>query len=557
MLNHLHIRNYAIVEALELELADGFTCISGETGAGKSILVGALGLLCGDRADSASVRTGADRAELSAHFELAEHSAARQWLQAAELDQEGDCLLRRVIGANGRSRAWINGSPVTLQQLGELGEKLVEIHGQNEHIRLVRQDEQLRLLDAAGDHSAELASTRAAWEAWRTLNQEHLALLEERPLAPGERDLLQFQLEELERDALPARDFEQLEAEHRILARGGELLESLEGVLGLLYDDDAGAARRLHRASERLDRHAALDRGIAEAAALLREAAINCDEARHGVESALSQLDLSPERLAELERRLSLQHDLARKHRVSPDALLEVREALSERLQRAATQEQRLARIDRELAAALETYRSRAEALHHVRAQRAKALSSDVTALMQDLGMQGGVFDIEVRLDIDAAPSSLGADRVELLVSANPGTPPGPLRKVASGGELSRISLALKVASRAPSAATTQVFDEVDAGIGGDTANAVGALLRSLSASGQALCVTHLAQVAAFADQQVRVLKSAGGDATCIEATQLVEQERVDEVARMLSGRLSSQSRAHAEELLASSARKH
>jgi len=556
MLNFLQIRDFAIVEALDLDLSGGFTCITGETGAGKSILVGALGLLCGERADTGAIRPGCERAELSAEFELATGSAALAWLQQAELDDGRGCLLRRVISATGRSRAWINGALVTLAQLAELGELLIEIHGQNEHIRLVRRDEQLRLLDAGGAHDDALSRVVAAFEAWRALDLERRNLLEEQPLDAAERDLLQYQLDELERDLIAAAEFLALEAEHRMLAQGSEVLDSLERAAALLYDDEGGASRALHRAADRLARHAELDRGLAEAVGLLREAAINCDEASAGIESARSRLDLSPERLETLERQLALQHDLARKHRVEPDALDAVRDQLAARLERAATLEQRLQRIDAQLGAALDEYRAAAAALHEQRRERAATLSAEVTALMQELGMEGGRFEIEVRADAGAAPSARGTDQVELLVSANPGIPPGPLRKVASGGELSRISLALKVAARAESA-TTQVFDEVDAGIGGDTANAVGALLRSLAASGQALCVTHLAQVAVFADRQLRVVKVAADGSTRIEVGKLDGEERVDEVARMLSGRLSAQSRAHAAELLAASSRPH
>lgn len=556
MLRFLQIRDFAIVDALDLDLADGFTCITGETGAGKSILVGALGLLCGERADSSSIRSGADRAELSAEFALPPDHLARAWLCAAELDDSGCCLLRRVIARNGRSRAWINGTVVTLQQLAELGELLVEIHGQNEHIRLVRSDEQFRLLDGSSDHDAELQRLDDCFLGWQALSDERQALMDEQPLDAGERNLLQYQVEELQNEMLPAGQFTELEAEHRMLARGGEILETLEAARHTLEADPAGASPSLHRAAERLERHASLDRDIEAAAGLLREAVINCDEALNSIQAALARLDLSPERIGQLERELGRQHDLARKHRVEPEQLQEVLDRLQARLQRAGSLEQRLDEIDRELSASLRRYREAAAALHQRRAERASNLSSGVTALMQELGMAGGRFEFEVRHDPDQVPSARGSDRLDLRVSANAGIPPGPLRKVASGGELSRISLAIKVASRT-GGAVTQVFDEVDAGIGGDTANAVGALLRSLAAGRQALCVTHLAQVAVFADQQVQVLKTTDDETTRVRTNLLAESERVDEIARMLGGRLSAQSRAHASELLATASTQH
>jgi len=556
MLRFLQIRDFAIVDALDLDVAPGFTCITGETGAGKSILVGALGLLCGERADSSNIRSGADRTELSAEFTLLPDHPAHAWLCAAELDDGENCLLRRVIAGNGRSRAWINGTVVTLQQLAELGELLVELHGQNEHIRLVRSDEQYRLLDGGGGYEDELLKLRACFETWQALNEEQLALLGESPLDAGERDLLQYQVDELQREMLPADQFAELEAEHRVLSRGSEILETLESARHALEAESSGAAASLHRAAERLERHAALDRDIEAAAGLLREAVINCDEALNSIQSALSRLDLSPERIGQLERQLGAQHDLARKHRVEPEQLQQVLDRLQARLQRADSLEQRLGEIERELSVALRRYRDAAAALHQRRAERAEELSSGVTALMQELGMAGGRFAFEVRHDPGQAPSVRGSDRLELRVSANTGIPLGPLRKVASGGELSRISLAIKVAARA-GGAITQIFDEVDAGIGGDTAHAVGALLRGLAAGGQALCVTHLAQVAVFADQQVQVLKTSEDEITRVRTNLLAESERVDEIARMLGGRLSAQSRAHASELLATASTQH
>jgi DNA repair protein RecN (Recombination protein N) len=545
MLRFLQIRNYAIVDCLDLEVSGGFTCITGETGAGKSILVGALGLLCGERADTSAIRGEADKAELSAEFTLAAGDPALEWLRSAELDDGQTCLLRRVVAANGRSRAWINGTVVTLQQLSELGDLLVEIHGQNEHIRLIRRDEQLRLLDGSGSYDRELKDMRDCFRAWQSLDAERSSLLGEKPLDAGDLDML------------PPGEFADLEAEHRMLARGSDIVEALESALQTLDADPAGANRALNRAADRLDRHAALDRDIAAAAGLLREAVINCDEALLSVQAALSRLDLSPERLNRLERQLNVQHDLARKHRVEPEQLPEVLEQLRSRLERAGSQEQRLQEIDRELAAALLAYRATAQAVHERRASRAGQLAASVTDLMQELGMAGGCFEFDVQHDAGQLPSLRGSDRLELRVSANPGMAPGPLRKVASGGELSRISLAIKVASRVGSGAVSQVFDEVDAGIGGDTANAVGALLRSLAVGGQALCVTHLAQVAVFADQQIQVLKTTDQQETRVCTSVLREADRVDEIARMLGGRLSAQSRAHASELLATAATQH
>jgi len=557
MLNFLQIRNYAIVDSLDLEFADGFTCVTGETGAGKSILVDALGLLCGKRADTSAIRDGATRAELNAGFELQKDSAAMLWLQDSELDDGNTCLLRRVISEGGRSRAWINGTTVTLQQLSTLGARLVEIHGQNEHILLVQNSEQFRLLDGSGDYVAELEKVILRYEDWSALERHKQSLLDETPLDAGDLDLIRYQIRELESSMIPADEFNRIEAEHKIMARGGEVLETLEYAAGALESDDAGASPVIHRVAEQLDAHAPLDPDIASAVELLRSAAINCDEAHSNIQAARVRLDLSPERLAEIETQLSTQHDLARKHRVQPEDLQQVLEELKARFDRAGSLEQRLAHVQEQLDAALDQYRTAAQKLHAQRKKRAQELADSVTALMQQLGMEGGIFEFNVIPDTTATPTQRGTDQLELRVSANPGIAPGLLRKVASGGELSRISLAIKVAAKSGAAAPTQIFDEVDAGIGGDTANAVGALLKSLSASGQALCVTHLAQVAAFADHQFRVLKNAGESDTKIQTSLLADDERVDEIARMLGGRLSEQSRAHASELLTTASTRH
>ena len=557
MLRFLQIRNFAIVESLDLDFQSGFTAITGETGAGKSIMVGALSLLKGARADTTAIQAGADKAELSAEFELDDSSRASDWLRNADLRDDDSCLLRRLISRNGRSRAWINGTPVTLSQLEELGNLLIEIHGQNEHIRLVNREEQYRLLDGGGLHIRQQQDVGLAFESWQQLANEKEALLAESPLTSGESDLLLFQADELESNLVPADEFLRLEKEHRLLSQGSEILAALDFAGTEIDGAESNIVQRLTAVLSSITPHGELDPDISEAITLLNEAQINCQEASTAIGKAHSRMDVSPARLAEMERTLELQHDLARKHRVNPEQLAEVLVTLRDRLDRAANTDQRLVEIDEALKRALQHYRDAAQQLHTARASRAAQLAEAVTGFLQQLGMEGGRFEFLVREQAEASPHVNGTDELELKVSANPGTPPGPLRKVASGGELSRISLAIKVASKAHEPAHTQVFDEVDAGIGGDTANAVGALLRSLSVDGQALCVTHLAQVAVCADQQVQVLKSAEVDATRVSTMLLNESERIDEVARMLGGRLSDQSRAHASELLSSAKTRH
>lgn len=557
MLNLLQIRNFTIIESLDLELGAGFTAITGETGAGKSILVDALGLLLGGRADSSTIRSGCDKAELTAEFEPSPESDALDWLRQAELDDGNACLLRRVIGENGRSRAWINGTAVTLTQMQELGERLVELHGQNEHMRLALVAEQFRLLDADTQCAIELEQVAACHAGWRAVQVALADIDRESPLAAGELDMLHYQIDELEAVALTPDAYDELENEHLLLSRGSDVVGTLDAALEILEADQSGVGALIQQLLERLGTHAGLDRDITNASKLLEEAAILCEESRTSLQTALSRIDLSPERLAELERNMSRMHDLARKHRVEPGRLGEVLQQLHQRNDHAASQQQRQQALLSQQAAILRDYRSAAQRLHSAREIRAAFLSQAVTELLQALGMEGGVFELRLEYDPAAPPSRRGDDRPELLVSANPGVPPGPLRKVASGGELSRISLAVKVASSSGQFAPTQVFDEVDAGIGGETANAVGRLLQSLARDGQALCVTHLAQVAVCADQQFQVRKNAADQMTRVETSLLGERERVDEIARMLGGRLSDQSRAHASELLSNAQSRH
>lgn len=569
MLSLLQIRNFAIIDDLEIELESGFTAITGETGAGKSILVDALGLLLGSRADSTAIRAGCDKAELSAEFHLTDNSRALQWLREAALDATSDsalnanlgdgqtCLLRRVMTSNGRSRAWINGTAVTVAQVQELGELLVEIHGQNEHMRLTRASETFALLDGKGDYHAELAALDRAFHDWQQTQEQLTDLANESPLSAAELDLLRYQAQELEASVIPAETYAQLEQEHDLLSRGSDVVERLQSSLDVLQSESNASGPVLQSLADRLRKEAAQDKDIANAHKALIEASINCEEARQSLESALSRIDLSADRLAKLEEQMSRLHALARKHLSDPPHLGEVLQKLLSRIERASGLATQRKRLQQQLTEHAAFYRQAAKALHKARKKSAALVSQAVSDLMQVLGMEGGVFEIQVTLQPDREPSRRGDDKLEMLVSANPGMPVGPLRKLASGGELSRISLAIKVAGSAGDPAATQVFDEVDAGIGGDTANAVGRLLQAVAAQGQALCVTHLAQVAVCADQQIRVLKSAADQMTRVETALLDKQQRVDEIARMLGGKLTEQSRAHASELLTSALTQH
>jgi DNA repair protein RecN (Recombination protein N) len=560
MLTHLQIRNFAIVPTLSLDIRDGFTAITGETGAGKSILVDALGLLLGERSDASWVRAGAERAELTAEFSVAGNEAARAWLQDADLSAGNDCLLRRTINAAGGSRAYINGSAVTLAQIQALGDLLVEIHGQNEHLKLNRKSEQFRLLDNSGDYAGELGRVKRSYADWHEVDAA-IRNLENDTLVPAaELELLEFQLHELQQLDLDADAINRLQTEHDRLAAGGDLLQTLGRAIEILEPesalDAAGVNSQLHGTLDELQGFAPLDGNIADACQMLREAAVNCAEALSALRTAHGRLELDPDRLEALAATLGRLHDLARKHRVPMDGLLKVRDMIAARIERAGTSVQHRQALEAKLESMLAEYRTAAGALHHCRSRHAAAVSKRVAELMAELGMAGGSFELAVTHRPQAAPSPRGDDDVEIRLSANPGIPAGPLNKIASGGELSRISLAIKVATATTGDAITQIFDEVDAGIGGDTAIAVGRLIKRLSTRrgaghGQALCVTHLAQVAVCAKHQLLVRKTARDDGVIVETRLLNAADRVDEIARMLSGTISAQSRAHAAELLA------
>ena len=551
MLSHLTLRDFAVVSAAELALAPRLTVVSGETGAGKSLLVDALLCLTGTRADAGMVRHGAERAELSAEFSLDDCPAARSWLAENELDEEGGCQLRRVIRADGGSRAWINGRPATLAQLEELGAMLVEIHGQHEHQALLERAHQLELLDAYGQHEATLVELRKQAKRWSEAGR---ALAE---LAKGgdvsERvAYLQHQHDELAREQLDADAIESLLGGHRRQSNAATLSAAYANALTRLSGEDGRPlARSLGSLHSELSKHLESEPRLEEVTALLDSARIQADEAASLVERLADELDTDPAQLQELEARLSRLHELARKHRLPMPELATRRDALAEELESLRGAGERAATFAAEREAALEAWRKHARALSQARTKAATALSSAVGAVLGELGMAGSVFAVELQPHGEDAPSATGAERCEFLVSANPGQPPRPLRKVASGGELARISLAIEVAALGLDAVPTMVFDEVDSGIGGAVAEVVGQKLRALGSQRQVLCVTHLPQVAAQGHQHLQVSKAIAGGGAASAVSGLDEKARVEELARMLGGvELTRETRANAKQML-------
>ncbi len=550
MLRYLSIRHFAIVEQLELDFEAGFTAITGETGAGKSILVDAMGLLLGDRADSGLIAAGQDQAELSARFELADPSAARDWLAEQALSDGDELLIRRLLGRGGPSRAWINGRPVTIGQLAELGELLVEIHGQHEHQRLGRAETQRQLLDQQVE-PVFLDQVRDRWQSWRNARQA-LTDFEADSGDAAQQELLRFQCQELEELALAEGEFQEMELEQERLARSDEVRSALTRASALLDQDDQPSVRGLVlEALQALSGVRTLDAHLDAAAALLEEARINVDEAIAELERHDDDGDIDPARLDRINRRLQKALDLARKHRVDPERLPALALELRTRLDKLEDQDQERQRLAQALSTALADWQTSADRLRQARQQAADTLQSQVAASLKRLGMDRARLQILVERDSALAPSPHGQDRISILFSANPGQPPQSIGRVASGGELSRVSLALMIAARPHDGPTVRVFDEVDAGIGGETAAVVGRFLKQVADQGQAFCVTHLAQVAACADQQVRVSKRLGEDSTQLEVVAMDAGQRKREIARMLGNPDSKRSLAHASELLA------
>lgn len=553
MLRRLSIRDLAIIDSLEVDLDAGFTVISGETGAGKSIIVDALELLAGSRADATLVRPGADRTEVSAEIELAGLPQIRDWLVDEQLDEDdGSCLLRRTVRAEGGSRAWINGRPASVQQLRTLTGGLLEIHGQHEHQLLLEREHQLQLLDAFGQLQSLLDPVRAAAATLAELRAER------RQQAGRDSDALRREATELQAqiDALtqlqptPER-IESLDLEQRRLANRESLLGGLSEAAQLLDGDESGTARSLLlRAEQALRRLAELDDSLSPLAQGLEEARITVEEVARDVAARLEDDQLDPARLAEVEQALSALHGIARRHRVLLGDLPGLLASLQAQADQLTMRLERLNRLDEYEATALRQWRVAASRLSAARQQAAVDLASAVQQLMSELGMGGGRFEASFERRSEAG-SADGAEQLEFLVSSNAGMPPRPLRKVASGGELARLSLAIKVATANVEDVPVLVFDEVDSGIGGPTAEIVGRMLRALGARRQVLSVTHLPQVAACAHHHLRASKQSRDGQTSARLEALDASERQNEVARMLGGvERTEQSLAHAGEML-------
>lgn len=546
MLRTLHIRDFVIVEQTEIHFGPGFTVFSGETGAGKSILIDALALALGERGDVSVLREGAARADITAVFDTP--PALRAWLAEREIDADDELALRRVIDAQGRSRAYINGTPATVAQLRELGDSLVDIHGQHAHQSLMRPEAQRDLLDAHGGHGELRQGVAQAWKQWRALaRQLELAEKDAAGLA-AERERLQWQVDELDRLGLAPDEWDALQSEHTRLSHSQSLLDGATQILDALDGEGDSAHHRLTAANQRIQQMLRHDTGLQGIYDELESARIAISEAVSDLNNYVSRVDLDPRRLADVEARLSAVFETARKFRTEPEALCALRDSLHAELSAL----QAAADIDAlraQAQAAQAQYAAAAAKLTTARRKVAKDLGKQVTQAMQTLAMQGGKFEPTLAA---AAPSAHGNEHVEFLVAGHAGTTPRPLAKVASGGELSRISLALSVIASRAARVPTLIFDEVDSGVGGAVAEAVGKLLRELGERHQVLCVTHLPQVAACGNNQFLVSKTESRGTTRSRIEELDDGARVEEIARMLGGiKLTATTREHAREMLA------
>lgn len=552
MLIHLSIRNFAVVKSLDVDFSNGMTAITGETGAGKSISVDALGLCLGERADVGMVRTGADKAEVSAGFDIKKLNAAQQWLKQNELDDEHDCLIRRVISAEGRSKAFVNGIPVSLQQLKELGSHLLSIHGQHAHQQILKHDHQRNLLDSMAGHKNLLTAVAAVYQILREQQKHYQVLLEGQQQRADRCQLLAYQIQELDDFALAENEFGELEIDHKKLSHSQTLLEQTQISFHQLYEaDEFNALSAVQNSLERLVELQEHDSSLTPIVNMLNEAAIQIEEASKELRAYTEHLEIDPMRMQAVEARFSQALDLARKHHVAPEDLHAFHQQLSAEYKALVKDDDLLDELQQQLSASEQNYYEAAKKLSESRQQAALGFAQQVQQHIRKMNMHDAEFVIEVNQLADSPPNRLGMDNVRFKVSTNKGQALDDLDKVVSGGELSRIGLAIQVIGSGNSQVATMIFDEVDSGISGATASIVGHLLRKLGEQTQVICVTHLPQVAARAHNQMFVTKFSDGLTTETHMICLAENERIDELARLLAGdTLTESAIANAKELL-------
>ncbi|GLO60116.1 DNA repair protein RecN [Vibrio sp. MACH09] len=552
MLADISVNNFAIVKSLQLELSAGMTTITGETGAGKSIAIDALGLCLGGRAETGMVRQGEDKTEVCATFQLDNNTHATRWLEDNELLDGNDCILRRLITKDGRSRAYINGSPVPLSQLKSLGQRLINIHGQHAHHQLMKSDHQLSMLDQYAGHLNLLEKVRHDYQAWRQCKNKLKELLQNSQENQAQKQLLQYQIKELNELALTETEFSELEQEHKRLANSGELASNCQQAIDVLYEgEETNALAMLQSASQSLTQLAELDSKLATLPSMLDEAIIQVEEASSELRSYVDGIEMNPERMAWVEDRFSKVMSISRKHHVMAEDLYQHHQELLQQIEALDCSDEKLQAMEQEVSTLKQTFLTSAEKLSKSRKRYAKELDKLISKSMHELSMEKAKFHIDINSDSSHA-SPLGVDQITFLVSTNPGQPLQAIAKVASGGELSRISLAIQVITAQKVDTPSLIFDEVDVGISGPTAAVVGKMLRTLGESTQVLCVTHLPQVAGCGHQQLFVAKQTKAGKTETQMHKLNQEQRVSELARLLGGsQITDSTLANAKELLA------
>jgi len=549
MLTQISISNYTIVASLEVDFSPGMTVITGETGAGKSIMLDALGLCLGDRADPKAVRHGCERAEIVAGFDVSGIPAAADWLAQRELHTGDECLLRRIVTAEGRSRAYINGTASTLQDCAQLGALLIDIHSQHEHQSLLRKPVQRDLLDAFAGHQALTAEVEQIASDWLRGRRELDLLTSTRDEQTARAQLLAYQVDELDALELKEGELAELEQEQKLLANAEQILGASHQALELCEEHEGGLRRALHLLSD----DAQATRAAANAREMLDSAVIQVREAADEIRHHIDSVEIDPQRLEVVEQRLTAIYDVARKHRVMPEAVAELHQRLQQELAELAGGGQRIDQLQAELDTLASRYATCAATLAKQRRSAAAKLVKKATDLLASLAMDQCQLEIALTPRGSADPHPHGSEDVEILISTNPGAPTQPLGKIASGGELSRISLAIQVVTASSGTVPSMVFDEVDVGIGGAVAEVVGRLLRELAARAQVLCVTHLPQVAAQGQQHLRVSKQKVAGSVQTGMALLQGEEKIQEIARMLGGvKITEQTLAHAREMLES-----
>lgn len=557
MLTYINIKNFAVIKELELDLQPGMTVLTGETGAGKSIIIDTLEFALGAKVGSGKeqiqlIRNGADRCEITLMFDIANNHLAKQWLIDQELDSEDECIIRRTISKDGRSKCSINSHTCNQQTIRTLNDFLIDIHGQHEHQLLLKTDRQRELLDAYADAKELSAKTKQLYFAWLKAKK---TLIEMQGIGENYNTKLEYlthQLDEFTNLNLDIAELEKLRNEQHQLSNAEELISIINSTLNVLIEnDDAAILRGLYNAKNSLEKNLKLDNKLSGSIELLHNAIVNTEEATKELQREIASIELNQDRLGEVEKQLTVIYDLARKHHVKPEELPQIRQNLEEQLSKLQNSTVEYQKLEQEIKSLEKEYLDYATQLSKAREAAATKLNQLITNKMHTLGMKGGAFYIQLEPNYKQSFSSGGIEHVEFLVSTNPGQPFQPITKIASGGELSRISLAIQVEIAEKEVTPTLIFDEVDSGVGGKTAEIVGQALRKLGAATQVLCVTHLPQVATQGHHHLLVNKEIHAKETEINITNLTKKERIDEIARMLGGiHITKQTIAHATEML-------